>query len=100
MPVLCGTPHSNSHLTQEWFRSIIIESDRLSRQGFGLMKTVATKISDQLDREIDALVERGWFSTRDAIVQEAIRRFLDTHRPKLMERFVREDAEWGLRGRS
>jgi Arc/MetJ-type ribon-helix-helix transcriptional regulator len=68
--------------------------------GRQLMKTVETKISNRLDREIDALVERGWFPTRDEIVQEAIRRFLDAHRPDLMERFVREDVEWGLRGRS
>ena len=70
------------------------------RWGRKLMKTVETKISDRLDRAIDALVERGWFPSRDEIVQEAIRRFLDAHRPDLMEKFVREDVEWGLRGRS
>ena len=64
------------------------------------MKAVATKIPDRLDRAIDALVEQGWFSTRDEVVQEAIRRFLDAHRPELLEKFVREDVEWGLRGRS
>jgi len=64
------------------------------------MKTVETKITDRQDRALDALVERGWFPTRDEIVQEAIRRFLDAHRPDLMERFVREDVAWGLRGRS
>jgi Arc/MetJ-type ribon-helix-helix transcriptional regulator len=64
------------------------------------MKTVETRIPDKLDRLIDVLVERGWFSSRDEVVREAIRRFLDAHRPELMERFVREDVEWGLRGRS
>lgn len=64
------------------------------------MKPLEAKIPDQLDRAIDALVEQGWFESRDEIVQEAIRRFLDAHHPELMERFVREDVEWGLRGRS
>lgn len=64
------------------------------------MKTVETRISDRLNRGIEALVERGWFASRDEVVQEAIRRFLDAHRPELMERFVRDDVEWGLRGRS
>jgi Arc/MetJ-type ribon-helix-helix transcriptional regulator len=64
------------------------------------MKTVETRIPDRLDRAIDALVEQGWFSNRDEVVQEAIRRFLDIHRPELLEKFVREDVEWGLRGRS
>ena len=63
------------------------------------MKTVEAKISERLDRQIDALVEQGWFDSRDKVVQEAIRRFMDAHRPELMERFIREDVEWGLRGR-
>jgi Arc/MetJ-type ribon-helix-helix transcriptional regulator len=64
------------------------------------MKTVKAKIPDRLHRAIDALVEQGWFSNRDEVVREAIRRFLDAHRPELMEKFIREDVEWGLRGRS
>lgn len=64
------------------------------------MKTVQARIPDRLDRAMDALVERGWFENRNQIVQEAIRRFLEAHRPELMERFIREDVEWGLRGRS
>jgi Arc/MetJ-type ribon-helix-helix transcriptional regulator len=64
------------------------------------MKTVEARISEQLDRRIDTLVEQGWFRSRDQLFQEAIRRFLDAHRPELMERFIREDAEWGLHGRS
>jgi Arc/MetJ-type ribon-helix-helix transcriptional regulator len=62
--------------------------------------TVETKIAERLDRQIDALVEQGWFHSRDQVFQEAIRRFLQAHRPELMERFIREDIEWGLRGRS
>ena len=65
-----------------------------------MAQTVQTKIAKRLDRQIDALVEQGWFSSRDQIFEEALRRFLDAHRPELMERFVREDVEWGLRGRT
>jgi Arc/MetJ-type ribon-helix-helix transcriptional regulator len=64
------------------------------------MKTVEAKIPDQFDRAIDALVEGGWFESRDQVVREAIRRFLDAHQPDLMERCIREDVEWGLRGRT
>jgi len=62
------------------------------------MKTVETKIPDTLDRAINALVEEGWFGSRDEVVREAIRRFLEGHRPELMEKHVREDVEWGLGG--
>jgi len=64
------------------------------------MKTVEAQIPDRLDRSIDALVERGWYSTREDVIREAIRRFLGAHQPELLEQFVREDVEWGLRGRS
>jgi Arc/MetJ-type ribon-helix-helix transcriptional regulator len=64
------------------------------------VKTVEARISERLDRQIDELVEQGWFDSRDKVVQEAIRRFMQAHRPELMERFIREDVEWGLRGRS
>ena len=62
------------------------------------MKSIEAKIPDKLNRAIDALVKQGWFPSRDEVVREAIRRFLDAHRPELMEKFIREDVEWGLRG--
>lgn len=64
------------------------------------MKTIEAQIPEQMDRAIEALISRGWFGSREEVVREAIRRFLDSHQPDLMERFVREDVEWGLRGRS
>ncbi len=82
-------------------RGILLRSVHLpSGQRAVAVKTVEARISERLDREIDALVEQGWFDSRDKVVQEAIRRFMEAHRPELMERFIREDVEWGLRGRS
>jgi hypothetical protein len=64
------------------------------------MKTIEAEISDSLDRAIDALVERGWYASRDDVLQDALRRFFEAHQPDLMEQFVREDVEWGLRGKT
>lgn len=36
---------------------------------------------------------------KKSVIAEALRRFLETHRPELMEMFIREDVEWGLRGK-
>jgi Arc/MetJ-type ribon-helix-helix transcriptional regulator len=63
------------------------------------MKTIEVEIPDGLDEAIEALVRQGWYSTRDQILEEALRRFVEAHQPDLMERFVREDVEWGLRGK-
>jgi len=62
------------------------------------MKTVQTEIPEQLYKKALALVKEGWFRDEKDIFSEAIRRFLDTHRPGLMEKFIRDDVEWGLHG--
>ena len=62
------------------------------------MKTIQTEVPDQLYKKEQALVKEGWFRDEKDIFSEAIRRFLDTHRSELMEKFVRSDVEWGLHG--
>ncbi len=63
------------------------------------MKSICTELPDQLYQEIKILVSKGWFKNEDDIILEALRRFLDTHKIELMEKFIREDVEWGLRGK-
>ena len=62
------------------------------------MKTIQTEVPEQLYKKAQVLVKEGWFRDEQDIFSEAIRRFLDAHRPDLMEKFVREDIEWGLHG--
>jgi Arc/MetJ-type ribon-helix-helix transcriptional regulator len=62
------------------------------------MKKIRANVPDQLHKQIAVLVEQGWFRDEEDIVNQALRRFLDSHRPELMEKFIREDVEWGLRG--
>ena len=62
------------------------------------MKTIQTEVPEQLYKKAQMLVKEGWFRDEKDIFSEAIRRFLDTHRPDLMEKFIREDVEWGLHG--
>jgi Arc/MetJ-type ribon-helix-helix transcriptional regulator len=63
------------------------------------MKKIRIDIPDKVYQEIEILVKEGWFRDREDIIQQALRRFLDSHRPELLEKFIREDIEWGLRGR-
>lgn len=62
------------------------------------MKTIRTKMPEELYQKAMALVKEGWFKDEEDIFLEAIRRFLDSHRPALMEKFVLDDVEWGLHG--
>jgi Arc/MetJ-type ribon-helix-helix transcriptional regulator len=63
------------------------------------MKIVQTEIPEELYKEAESLVKEGWFRDEGEIFSEALRRFLDAHRPDLMEKFIRDDVEWGLHGR-
>jgi Arc/MetJ-type ribon-helix-helix transcriptional regulator len=62
------------------------------------MKTIQTEVPEQLYKKVQMLVKEGWFRDEQDIFSEAIRRFLDAHRPDLMEKFIRDDVEWGLHG--
>ncbi len=62
------------------------------------MKTIQAELPEQLYKKAQALVKDGWFRDEKEIFSEAIRRFLETHESELMEKFVREDVEWGLHG--
>ena len=62
------------------------------------MKTIQTEVPENLYKNATALAKEGWFRDEKEIFSEAIRRFLDSHRPELMERFILDDVEWGLHG--
>ena len=63
------------------------------------MKTIEARLPDRVYAETLTLVQEGWFRDEQEIFLEALRRYLDAHRPELMEQFVREDVEWGLYGK-
>ena len=63
-----------------------------------MKSTIQTHLPDQLMRQMERLVKEGWFADLDTLITDALRRFLDSHRPELMEHFIQEDVEWGLHG--
>jgi hypothetical protein len=71
---------------------------RGKRMGDNQMATVQTDVPVRLLTEMQMLVESGWFRDLDDLMLDALRRFVESHRAELMERFIREDVEWGLHG--
>jgi hypothetical protein len=63
------------------------------------MKTIQTEIPENLYKGAVALARQGWFRNEEEVFSEAIRRFLESHRPEVMDQFVRDDVEWGLHGK-
>jgi Arc/MetJ-type ribon-helix-helix transcriptional regulator len=61
--------------------------------------TVQTELPTQLLTQLESLINDGWFEDLNDVILNALRRFLETHRPELMERYILEDVEWGLHGK-
>lgn len=59
-------------------------------------KTIQTEVPVGLVFQAQKLVEAGWFRNLDELLQDALRRFLESHREELMEEFIRQDVAWGL----
>ena len=63
------------------------------------MKTMTIECPDQLAGQLDEFIREGWAVDARAAIVEALRRFLESHRPEIARSQVRADIEWGLHGR-
>jgi len=62
------------------------------------MKTLTVECPPELHRELEAFVRAGWAADVHQATAEALRRFLDSHPPEVIEQQVMSDVEWGLNG--
>jgi len=60
--------------------------------------TIQMTLPQQVHEQMLNLISEGWFRDENDLIAEALRRFMDVYRPELMDRFIREDVEWGLHG--
>lgn len=63
------------------------------------MKTLSVDCPDGLAEQLQRLVREGWVADEQQALLEALRRFVDAHRPELIESQVGADVRWGLHGR-
>ncbi len=62
------------------------------------MTTLTIQCPDQLAEQLDHFVKAGWSGDIGNTVVEALRRFLDSHRPDAVRAQVLDDVKWGLHG--
>jgi hypothetical protein len=79
-------------------RVVVADGKRGRRMGEIQVATIQTDVPVRLLTEMRMLVEAGWFRDLEDLMLDALRRFVESHRAELMERFIREDVEWGLHG--
>jgi Arc/MetJ-type ribon-helix-helix transcriptional regulator len=63
------------------------------------MNTIQAQIPDQLWQQAQALVQHGWANNMQEMLNEALRRYVESHQAVLAESFVQEDLAWGLHGK-
>ena len=61
------------------------------------MKSIQIELPEKLARELDMLVQQGWFRSEEEAMRFALLEFLRRHRLELLEQFHREDITWALR---
>jgi Arc/MetJ-type ribon-helix-helix transcriptional regulator len=62
-----------------------------------MMDDLLAQLPEELRAEIERRVAEGEFRSATALVEEAIRYYLERHRPEDWERYVRKDVEWSRR---
>ena len=62
------------------------------------MANFVAEIPPRLREEVQRFIEAGLHRDLDGLVADALQRYLDTHSDVLIEPFIKEDIEWGLRG--
>jgi len=62
------------------------------------MKTLTIECPDGLVNDLDSFVKAGCATDTQETVIEALRKFLDSHRPEVIRTQILDDVEWGLHG--
>jgi metal-responsive CopG/Arc/MetJ family transcriptional regulator len=61
-------------------------------------KTMRVSLPGELIAELDDRISEGWFPSRDLVVEKAMKKFLNSHRPEILEKHILEDVKWALGG--
>ena len=57
---------------------------------------IQAEIPEQLCRQVEELIEQGRANNLQEIINEVLRRYLESHQDVLSRTAVQEDVEWGL----
>jgi len=63
------------------------------------MTTLTVQCPDRLAQQLNGFVKEGWATDEAEAVVEALRRFLESHRPSTVRDQILDDVEWGLHGK-
>jgi len=68
-------------------------------QELDMSHLIQAEVPERLWLQAQNLVEQGWASNLQELVNESLRRYLESHQDVLAEQFIQEDVNWGLHGK-
>jgi len=60
--------------------------------------STTVKLPVRLAKMAEEYVQEGWSVDMNSLIVEALRRYMETHQAQILEQFIEEDVEWGLKG--
>ena len=63
-----------------------------------MTSSIEARLPANLLCDAQQLVDDGWATDLDALLADALRRYLDAHSARIQETFLKADVEWGLHG--
>lgn len=60
---------------------------------------IQTEIPERLWQQAQTLVAQGWVNSMQDLMNESLRRYLESHQEFLAEQFILDDVRWGLHGK-
>ena len=61
--------------------------------------SVHAELPEKLVEQAREFVRAGWAADFNQLMADALRRYLESHSTEFAEAFIREDVQWGIRGR-
>jgi hypothetical protein len=95
-----GSPGRDAPTTEQMF-GLGCRNAHVMHLGLHTMNNtfIEAELPAELAAQARAFVAEGWATDFNDLLAEALRRFLESHEASLTESFIKEDVEWGLRGR-
>lgn len=59
---------------------------------------IQAEIPEAVCQQAQLLIQQGWATNLQEIINEALRRYVESHQELLTEAFIQDDVEWGLHG--
>ena len=62
------------------------------------MKTIPAKITPRLELEMNEIIKEGWYANKSEFIRQAIREMITKIKRDKLEKAIKEDVEWGMKG--